>query len=79
MHFDDRLATVLRMRTDGPASARTQYRQLLDLLGTAPADARGEQLDAGFVRLGRLGAVIPANERAQIVGRGRADGCGHRA
>ena len=33
MFFDDRLATVLRQRATGEAGLRTQYRQLLDLLG----------------------------------------------
>ena len=33
MHFDDRLATVLRHRAAGERAAKTQFRQLLDLLG----------------------------------------------
>src|SRR3546814_1861100 len=33
MFFDDRLATVLRHRAAGEHAARTQFRQLLDLLG----------------------------------------------
>lgn len=33
MFFDDRLATVLRQRATGKGALRTQYRQLLDLLG----------------------------------------------
>ena len=36
MHFDDRLATVLRHRAAGERAARTQFRQLLDLLGERP-------------------------------------------
>jgi two-component system, OmpR family, sensor kinase len=43
MHFDDRLATVLRLRAQGTALARIQYRQLLDLLGTQPSDARSDR------------------------------------
>ena len=39
MHFDDRLATVLRLGADGERASRTQFRQLIDLLGSAPADA----------------------------------------
>ena len=39
MHFDDRLATVLRTRADGAATARIQLRQLYDLLGTLPVEA----------------------------------------
>ena len=41
MFFDDRLATVLRQRATGEASLRTQYRQLLDLLGRERAHPRG--------------------------------------
>ena len=33
MQFDDRLATVLRHRASDGRAARTQFRQLLDLLG----------------------------------------------
>lgn len=64
MHFDDRLGTVLRLSMGGPAGARIQYRQLLDLLGTAPAEARGAQLDAAYVRLSELSATIPSSEQA---------------
>jgi len=39
MLFDDRLATVLRSGAAGERAARTQFRQLLDLLGSiAPTD-----------------------------------------
>lgn len=38
---------------------RIQYRQLIDLLGTLPSDARGEQLDAAYDQLGQLAATIP--------------------
>ncbi len=67
MHFDDRLGTVLRLRATGAAVQRIQYRQLLDLLGTSPAEARGEQIDAAFDRLGELSARIPAPERAAMI------------
>ena len=33
---DDRLATVLATAPNGHSGARTQYRQLLDLLGRTP-------------------------------------------
>ena len=39
MQFDDRLATVLRSGVAGERAARTQFRQLLDLLGSAPRAA----------------------------------------
>ena len=67
MHFDDRLATVLRSRTSGPATARIVYRQLLDLLGTMPVDAGGPQIDAASDRLGELGKTISSAERAQML------------
>lgn len=67
MHFDDRLGTVLRLSASGGAVQRIQYRQLLDLLGTSPSEARGEQLDAAFVRLGELATKIPAGERAAML------------
>ena len=67
MHFDDRLATVLRMRAQGSGLARIQYRQLLDLLGTQPNDARSDMVEAAYQRLAELSAVIPAGERAAIL------------
>lgn len=68
MHFDDRLGTVLRLRADGPALKRIQFRQLLDLLGTMPAEAHGEQVDGAYTRLTELATAIPAEERAALVG-----------
>jgi len=67
MHFDDRLGTVLRMRADGPGMQRVQYRQLLDLLGTLPVEAQGEQLEAAYDRLGELAGAIPAEARAAML------------
>ncbi len=67
MHFDDRLGTVLRLSASGMAVQRIQYRQLLDLLGTSPAEARGEQLDAAYVRLAELAKQIPAASRAAMI------------
>lgn len=67
MHFDDRLATVLRLRAQGKALTRIQYRQLLDLLGTLPSDARSENIEAAYERLAELSAAIPAPERAAIL------------
>lgn len=66
MHFDDRLGTVLRLRADGPAVQRIQFRQLLDLLGTIPAEARSSQLDAAYARLGELAGSIPTRDRAAM-------------
>lgn len=67
MYFDDRLGTVLRQRASGKAVQRIQFRQLLDLLGTSPAEARGDQFDHAFVRLGELSAKIPAPDRAAMI------------
>ncbi|MEO9463353.1 MAG: histidine kinase dimerization/phospho-acceptor domain-containing protein [Marinomonas sp.] len=69
MFFDDRLATVLRHRADGEAAARTQFRQLLDLLGNRPHGSGGDEslLAAAWLRLGALGEIIPAKDRAGIV------------
>ncbi|WAT18706.1 sensor histidine kinase [Aurantiacibacter sp. MUD11] len=52
MQFDDRLATVLRMRAGSEAGLRTQFRQLLDLLGTRKTMLRGPSL-ARIARLSR--------------------------
>jgi two-component system OmpR family sensor kinase len=67
MHFDDRLATVLRSRNGGEGMARILYRQLLDLLGTMPVDAEGPQVDAACDRLHQLAASIPATARAAML------------
>lgn len=67
MHFDDRLATVLRLRAAGPAVARIQFRQLVDLLGTLPNDFSGPQVDSAYQRLGELSQDLPADERSRIV------------
>lgn len=67
MHFDDRLATVLRHRAGGERAARTQYRQLLDLLGQRRHGRDESLLAAGWLRLGALGETIPAPDRAAIL------------
>lgn len=67
MLLDDRLATVLRSHIGGDRAARTQYRQLLDLLGSAPADAPGELTAAAYARLKALAEHIPADEQSLIL------------
>lgn len=67
MHFDDRLATVLRSGAAGERAARTQYRQLLDLIGSLSAHAIGITLQSGYERLAELAQLIPASERAAII------------
>lgn len=68
--FDDRLATVLRQRATGEASLRTQYRQLLDLLGRERVHHPGGDqslLAAAWLRLDALAEEIPAATRARMI------------
>ena len=67
MRFDDRLATVLRIRPQSGAVARVQFRQLVDLLGTMPGNANGTAVDAAFGRLAALSGVIASDVRARII------------
>ncbi|HZU64154.1 MAG TPA: sensor histidine kinase, partial [Novosphingobium sp.] len=67
MRYDDRLATVLRLTPVGAHVARVQYRQLIDLLGSTPADARGELLDAAYLRLAETAASIAPEVRAAML------------
>jgi len=67
MQFDDRLATVLRMQAGNERSANTQYRQLLDLAGTAPENADNELLARAYARLEELSASIDADRRAEMI------------
>jgi len=70
MRYDDRLATVLRLTPVGPNVARIQFRQLLDLLGTTPAQDQGAAQDEAYLRLSDLSAKIPASARATILREG---------
>lgn len=67
MFFDDRLATVLRHRATSERGARTQFRQLLDLLGNRKYGRDESLIAAAWLRLGALGELIPANERARMI------------
>ncbi len=67
MLFDDRLATVLRHRASGAGAARTQFRQLVDLLGAPGKVGQSTQLAAAWLRLGALGEAIPPAERAAML------------
>ncbi|MDJ0641475.1 MAG: histidine kinase dimerization/phospho-acceptor domain-containing protein [Erythrobacter sp.] len=71
MFFDDRLATVLRQRADSEAGMRTQFRQLLDILGNrkfAPRDDRSHSLiAAAWLRMDALADGIPAKVRAAMI------------
>jgi len=66
MLFDDRLATVLRAPIGGDAAARTQYRQLLDLLGSKGGPP-GELTPARYRRLAEQARTLPPAERERII------------
>ena len=66
MLFDDRLATVLQSPVGGDAAARTQYRQLLDLLGSR-SDAPGKLTPARYRQLAAQADSLPAAERERIL------------
>lgn len=61
--FDDRLATVLRMRTGSEAALRTQFKQLLDLLGTRDLRISGKSM----ARLARAANALPPTELNRMV------------
>ncbi|KEO90752.1 hypothetical protein EH31_06850 [Erythrobacter longus] len=72
MFFDDRLATVLRQRAQSDAMRRTQYRQLLDLLGAQATGARGPGRDpslvaAAWMRMNKLAETLPSKDRARLI------------
>ena len=68
MHFDDRLATVLRHRASGERAARTQYRQLIDLLGETAQGGDPGLKAAAYLRLMALDDMIPVRDRTALVG-----------
>lgn len=70
MQFDDRLATALRLRAESESGLRTQFRQLLDLLGTSPDGADAELLDRAYARLGELCGTIPQDDQSRILREG---------
>jgi hypothetical protein len=67
MQFDDRLATVLRSGAGGERAARTQFRQLIDLLGSAPPATGGPLVAAAYERLGDLFELLPSAEQSRIL------------
>lgn len=71
MFFDDRLATVLRQSGASEAGARTQYRQLLDILGNrkfgSDETADRSLIAAAWLRMDALAENIPAQDRAAMV------------
>jgi len=71
MFFDDRLATVLRQEGSTDAAKRTQFRQLLDILGNrkfGPAGRSDQSLvAAAWLRMDALGHSLPGKERAAMI------------
>src|SRR6187397_1833094 len=67
MLFDDRLATVLRYGAGRETAARTQYRQLLDLLGSMPPGTASVLIDVAYERLGELAEALPATVQSAIL------------
>ncbi|WP_298302443.1 histidine kinase dimerization/phospho-acceptor domain-containing protein [uncultured Erythrobacter sp.] len=72
MFFDDRLATVLRQSAQSDAMRRTQFRQLLDLLGAQASGARKPGRDpslvaAAWMRMSKLAEDVPSKDRAQLI------------
>ena len=66
MLFDDRLATVLRSSAVGEQAARTQFGQLLDLLGSAPDGVLSQQIAVAYARLAEIEQALPPAEQARI-------------
>ncbi|MEP3050033.1 MAG: histidine kinase dimerization/phospho-acceptor domain-containing protein [Erythrobacter sp.] len=67
MFFDDRLSTVLRQRGDSEGGARTQFRQLLDILGNRKYGGDQSLIAAAWLRMDALAKKIPASERAAAI------------
>lgn len=67
MHFDDRLATVLRLPVRGTAIARIQYRQLLDILGSVSGTPSSDAIETAYERLDQLSTGIRPEERAGML------------
>ncbi|WP_338466388.1 histidine kinase dimerization/phospho-acceptor domain-containing protein [Novosphingobium sp. ZN18A2] len=67
MIIDDRLDTVLRTNATGPAAARTQFRQLVDILGRARDADDTPVRRAAIDRLESLHRHVGETERAAIV------------
>ncbi len=67
MQFDDRLATVLRMQTGSERAAHTQFRQLLDLAGSAPAGTEPNTLKRVIDRLEALSEKLDLQHRAAMI------------
>ncbi|WP_271077523.1 sensor histidine kinase [Aurantiacibacter sp. MUD61] len=67
MQIDDRLSTVLRLRVDSEGARRTQFRQLIDLLGTSREPVEGIVGSAAYLVLGDLQKTISPEEQSSIL------------
>lgn len=71
MFFDDRLATVLRQEGSSESAKRTQFRQLLDILGNRKFGSEGRSdaslVAAAWLRMDALGRSLPAKDRAAMI------------
>ncbi len=67
MQFDDRLSTVLRKRAGSEAAARTQFRQLLDLLGSSKATRDPSVTAEAGMRLAELTEQLAPEVQTQIL------------
>ncbi len=71
MFFDDRLTTVLRQRGESETGARTQFRQLLDILGNRKfsPETRDDHslMAAAWLRMDALAERIPSAQRASMI------------
>lgn len=67
MIIDDRLETVLRTNVAGKAGARTQLRQLVDLLGAVPLAGWAPQHARALERADTLAAMLSDEECAAVL------------
>lgn len=67
MYIDDRLITVLRQIVTGERAARTQYRQILDILGNGQPIQNEQVLAEAWAQLGALETFIDRDSRAVIL------------
>jgi len=63
MSNDDRLAYVLSPAVDSAIDARSQYRQLIGLLGTSAEDSSDELIEAAYRRLAELSKSLAVADR----------------
>ncbi len=67
MLFDDRLVTVLRTRPGGETAARTQFRQLIDLLGSKPTAEDDEPRYDKILAFLEQAAQMSAEDRERLL------------